>query len=171
MGRIIGVLLLFGGIGGYLYSWIKVQKSTQRRIEELQVFLQKSIFTMESESTKIIQLFRDYSCEDSVITDTLQEIAYRLNQNRYPKGQSVWEEVLEEKKQSWNIDGETLEIVKNAGNGFFGRNRSENICFLQKSLKELEIQSKKKKEKDTKERKVWIPVGMLGGIMLTIIFI
>jgi len=62
-------------------------------------------------------------------------------------------------------------LLIRAGEGFFGRTCEENLCFLQKVIEELEIERKKSKEADKNERKVWIPVSMLGGIMLTILFL
>lgn len=171
MGKVMGISFLFIGIIGYLYQWIQKQKIQQKRLEIFMVFLQKTIFAMETENIKIIPYFLQYQSEDEVISETLKEIAYRLQKNIYPKGQSAWEEVFGEKKQSWGLDHETYAIMVGVGNGFFGRNREENICFLQKSLKELEIQNRKIKEKNAKERTVWIPVGMLSGVMIVILFL
>lgn len=179
MGKIIGIALVFCGIVGVLYQWIASQKAKQLHLEECILFLQKSIFAMESEKVKLIDYFAKYVSRDSRITrksetaleKSLHEIAKRLASNTYPNGQSVWEEVLKEEEQNWALDKETFGVVLHAGASFFGRSREENICFLQKSLRELEQQQAKMKEKDAQERKVWIPVGMLGGLMITILFI
>lgn len=171
MGKVIGILLLFIGIAGYLYDWMSAQKMRERKVEEFLVFLHKVMFAMDTENIKIIPYFLQYKSEADVLNDSLQEIAYRLQQNIYPKGQSVWEEVFMEKEQNWALDEETFGFMIHAGNGFFGKNRSENICFLQKSIKEIELQEKKNKEKNAQERKVWIPVGMLSGIMIAILFV
>lgn len=171
MGKVIGILLLFSGIVGFLYDWIKAQKVRQNRVEEFLVFLHKAMFAMDTENIKLIPYFYQYKSEDEVLSETLQEIAYRLQQNIYPEGRSVWEEVFREKEQNWDLDEETFGFIINAGNGFFGKNRSENICFLQKGIKEIELQEKKNKEKNAQERKVWVPVGMLSGIMVVILFI
>lgn len=170
MGQIVGIILVLGGIAGGLYQWMEVQKQRQKRVEEFMLFLHKAMFAMESEKIKVIEFFSKYKSEDLQITKTLQEIAYRLSQNIYPKGQFVWEEVLKEEKMNWNLDEETFGLVLSTGTGFFGRTREENISFLQKRLRELEKEQIRIKEKDAKDRKVWVPVGMLSGIMLTILF-
>lgn len=178
MGKIVGLLLVLGGVTGYLYSWICMQRKKERQLEEFIVFLQKSIFAMETEKVRVIEYFGNYESmkqirgkTESVLGKTLQEIAKRLATNTYPNGQFVWEEVLKEEKQNWALDGETFGVVLAAGAGFFGRSCQENICFLQKSIKELEMRKMKIKEKDVQERKVWVPVGMLGTVMLLIIFV
>lgn len=143
------------------------------------LFFQKSIGVMETERIRVMDYFEKYASqningenmETQLLQTSLREIARRLATNTYPNGQMVWEEVFMEEKQNLAFDQETFSVILQAGNGFFGRSREENIRFLKKSVRELEIQQKKLKEKDTKERKVWVPVGMLGAVMLAILFV
>ncbi len=171
MWKAIGMMCLFGGIVSFLYDWVLRQKMRHNRLEEFIIFLQKSSFAMEEEKVRIIDYFESYRSRDCVLEETLKEIANRLKKNIYPNGQMVWEEVFGEKKEKWNYDEEILSLILAAGNGFFGKRRSENLCFLRKSIQQLEMQRDKQREKDAQERKVWIPVGMLSGIMLMIILI
>ena len=169
MGKIVGCVLLLVGIAGGLYQWIVLQRECQMRIEAFCIFLHKTIFCMETEKIKIVDYFAKYRSTDEVMTESFQEISKRLYENTYPNGEMVWEEVIKERK--WNLDEETYSIVLKCGKGFFGRSRAENICFLKKQLEELECQQKQNNERDTKERKVWVPVSMLSGILLIIILI
>ena len=168
MGKIVGIVLLFLGIGSGLYQWIELQRERQMRIEEFCLFLYKSMFLMQSEKIKVIEHFDRYTSRDAKINESLQEISIKLRENLYPDGQVVWEEVIKEKV--WDLDQETMLLILKSGNGFFGRNREENICFLKRQLEELEKQKIKSKERDAKERKVWVPVGMLSGVMVVILF-
>lgn len=165
MWRLIGGALLVFGVTGLLYNWIFEQREKQKRLEKIILFLQKSIYDMETEKIKVIDYFAKQEFK------VLKEISNRLSTNTYPNGQSVWEEVFEEEKQNLSFDKETFQIILQAGNGFFGRSRDENISFLKKSLKELEVQQANIKAKDAQERKVWVPVGMLGAVMIVIVFL
>lgn len=171
MGKIIGMLGILAGIAYLLYLWILEQKSKHRRMEELIVFLQRSIFAMEEERIYIIDYFKNYVSREKILEESLHEIAEDLEKNVYPDGRMVWENVFLRKKQEWGLDAYTYEIVTGMGKGFFGRCRGENVCFMQRDLLKLEEQLGKRRETDAKERKVWIPVGMLGGIMLMIILV
>lgn len=179
MGKIVGIFFVLGGVAGVLHSWMIQQKERQMRLEEMVRFLQKSVFAIEREKIKIVEYFARYGDRDGRMLDknerilekTLHEIAKRLATNTYPMGHSAWEEVFKEEEQNWALDKETFEVVLQAGKGFFGRSRAENICFLQKSIQELEKRQEKIKEKDVQERKVWVPVGMLGTVMIMILFI
>lgn len=169
MGKVVGFILVLAGLSGSLYQWMEVQKERQKRTEEFNLFLHKVIFAMEKENMKIIDYFGNYQSKNLEITETLQEISTQLSKHIYPDGQMVWEMVLKEREKKWDLDKEMFEIILKTGMGFFGRSKEENICFLKKRLDELEEQQRKRKEKDAKERKVWIPVTMLSGVMLTIL--
>lgn len=171
MGKLLGIALIMGGVSGCIYHWQNEQRNRRERIGAFILFLQKTRFTMETENQKIGHLLKNYPTKDTVLKETLSEIVNRLQFHIYPNGPTVWEEVFREKEQNWNVDEETFGLMIDAGNGFFGKSRGENICFLQKSIRALEEQEKKNREKDAKERKVWIPVGMLSGTMLVILLI
>lgn len=171
MEKIIVSVIVFYGVSSFLYQWMQNQKLRQQHLDAFLVFLQKSLYAMEKEKIRLVSYFQEYQGADEVLTESLREIGYRLSQNQYPHGEMVWEEVFIEYKNRWNCDEETFALLINAAHGFFGGSRKENMCFLQKSIKELEMQQKKIKEKDIQERKVWLPVGMLGSLMFLIVFI
>ena len=64
-----------------------------------------------------------------------------------------------------------FQIVINVGRGFFGRSREENIAYLKKYLDELERQRLIIHEREVQKRKIWVPVGMLGTMMVMILFL
>lgn len=171
MGKLIGIAFFFCGILGGLKNWIGNQNEKQKRLDSFILFLQRSIFAIETENVKVIDYFAKSITQDSRMNDTLHEIAYRLSLHIYPDGSEVWKEVFQEKKEDWNLNEECFELILKAGIGFFGRNKTENVLFLQKSVMELENQKKKLKEKNIQERKVWVPVSVLGGMMLMILFV
>ena len=179
MWKLLGASLVLGGVAGVLYSWCCEQKEKQKRLENMLFFLKKSVYVMQRERIKVAELLLKYieqnkseqRNKEKVLVSTLEEILKRLSTNTYPSGQMVWEEVLQEEKKNWNLDPEIYAILVQAGNGFFGQSREENVNFLEKSIKELEEQQAKLKLKNAQERKVWVPVGMLGTMMVIILFL
>ena len=175
----LGIVLLLSGTAGVLYSWIDAQRESQKRLENIIFFLHKSVYAMQTEKIRVVDLFERYiehdkwkrEKKDIILAQILNEIRQRLLSNTYANGQMVWEEVFKEKEEKLHFDNEVFPIIVQAGNGFFGRTREENIRFLEKSINELEVQQKKLKVKSEQERKVWIPVGMLGSVMLVLLFI
>ena len=179
MWKLVGILSLLAGTVGLLYSWISVEKEKLRYLEDMIGFLQRSVYVMQKEKVKVADYFERYLEQELLCRErrneslekALREMIQRLSSNTYPCGQMVWEEVFREEEQNLKFGREVFEIIVQAGNGFFGRCREENINSLEKSIKELELQKTKRKEKHAQERKVWIPVGMLGTLMVVILFL
>ena len=175
MWKFLGVALLLGGVAGVLHSWVDEQHRNQLRLEYFIFFLQRSLYVMQTEKIRIIDYFERYiersNKDDKALENVLAEIVKRLSLNIYPNGQFVWESVFQENEKNWNFDTEIFGIIVQAGNGFFGRTREENINFLEKSIKELERQQAKMKQNNVQERKVWIPVGLLSALMLAILLL
>ena len=169
MGKVVGIVLVLGGIAGGLYQWIVTQNEEQKRIEEFCFFLHKTIFGMKSEKLRMIEHFEKYHNRDPGWQLVFQEISKRLKGNIYPNGVTVWESVLNE--TDWGLNDEIFEVMLKCGNGFFGKTKEENISFLKKQLEELEKLQKREREKNAKERNVWVPVGMLSGLMFVILFL
>lgn len=163
------------GMTGVLYTWDSEQREKQKILVRVLLFFQKSRYVMRVEKIKIVDYFTKYieqnlcEKEDMGLKRVLEKINNRLLSNTYPNGQRVWEEVFEEEKQTLHFDKELLQIVVQAGNGFFGRSREENVSFLDKCIEELEQQQIILRKKYIQERKVWVPVGMLGTIMVIIL--
>lgn len=175
MWKVIGIILLLAGTAGVLQTWITAQRYSQTQLETFKVFLQKSLYVMQAEKIKVVDYFERYIVQleqkDDALIHILEEIVNRLSLNTYPSGLMIWEDVFKENEKTWNFDAEMFQIIVQAGNGFFGRTKEENIKFLEKYIKELEKQQERIKQKNEQERKVWIPVGMLGTLMLVILFI
>lgn len=179
MWKLLGIAGMLGGMAGVLHSWVCEQRAKQKWIEDFLLFLKKTRHVMQTEKIRVVEYFTKYASQDiscqredaATLAKVLEEMARRLSTNTYPNGQMVWEEVFEEEKRNFPFDQELFQIVVQAGNGFFGRSRKENISFLEKSIRELEQHQITSKEKQLQERKVWIPVGMLGTVMLVILFL
>ena len=92
MWRYLGISLILGGTAGVLYSWTYEQKRRVKRLEEFMLFLQKSIFAMETEKIKVVDYFVRYICQsrlrgenrETSLEKILEEIIKRLSANTYP---------------------------------------------------------------------------------------
>ncbi|MBR4025940.1 MAG: hypothetical protein IKJ01_00085, partial [Lachnospiraceae bacterium] len=149
--------------------WITRQKTRQRKLHEMEIFFRKAIYAMEEEKARWIVFFENYESRECIVMETLHEIAFRLRQNIYPKGEDAWEAVFMEKKNMWDCSESSFHLLLQSGHAFFGKSRKENSCFLQSYLRQLEECQAQEKQKFQEEKKVWIPVSMLGGCMMVII--
>ena len=171
MWKIIGILFFGMGMIGELYEWIARNKNRQKRLEEMRIFLTKARYAMEEEKVRWIPFFFNYESQDEIVMQTLQEIAKRLEEHRYRYGEEAWKSVFLEKKREWDCKEGSFQVLMKMGSAFFGRSRQENGEFMERYIRQLEECRKKEKETFAEERKVWIPVSVLGGVMLVIMLI
>ena len=171
MWKIIGIILFGAGLMGEVYEWIAKNKSREKRLEEMSFFLKKARYAMEEEKVRWIPFFKNYKSKDTVVTQTLHNIAQCLEEHRYPYGEDAWKAVFLEKKREWNCKEACFQMLMQMGNAFFGRSRQENADFMERYSNQLEEWIKKEKEQFTEERKVWIPVSLLGGVMIVIMLV
>lgn len=126
---------------------------------------------MEETRRPWILFFEDYEGEDACVMEFVRELAVRLRENRYPKGELAWQEVLKEQREKWDFSKETFDILLKSGSAFFGQSQQENLELFRLYTTLLMECKEKEKCEFAEKRKIWIPVGALGGIMVVIILI
>ncbi len=171
MGKsLVCIGLFLGGIAYMLYSWVAEQKKRERQLEELIFFLEKLNFAMKERKCRVISFLESYPAREESFARLLKALEASLKYHRYPRGEEAW--VAAVKDQGYlSYKEELQDLVLKAGGGIFGMNLEENVHFLKISIKELKDYAKKEKQKVCNDRKVWIPVSLLGGAMLIIIWV
>uniref|UniRef100_UPI004056694C hypothetical protein n=1 Tax=Agathobacter sp. TaxID=2021311 RepID=UPI004056694C len=171
MWKVVGILLFGAGIMGEIQEWIKRNKERQKRLDEMLVFLKKARYAMEQEKVRWIPFFKEYQSADKTVTETLHEVGACLEQHIYPYGEEAWKAVFLEKKRQWDCSETCFEVLTQMGCVFFGRSRQENEAFMDSCIRRLEECKAEEKKKFAEEKKVWIPVSVLGSMMFVIMLL
>ena len=169
--KIIGILILGTGILGLIHDWLYRHQIRRKRMEELMSFFRKAIYAMEETKTPWILFFDAYEGNDICVTESVHEVSKKLKENRYPKGELAWQDAMEEREKEWDFSKEAFELLLASGNAFFGKSQKENLELMRMYMKLFEECEKRETQSFGEKKKVWIPVGALGGIMLVIILI
>ena len=170
MWKVLGAVCVLAGVAGILYNWTLEQKKKEQRLDAFLFFVRKAIFAIDTEKARIIPLFSSYDGEPQ-LTQILHKVAQELSLNVNPKGEKVWENIFLEEEKHLGFEPEVLQMIVQMGKGFFGRSREENITFLKKYVEEIEEQKKTISIRDKQARKIWVPLGMLGALMIIILFL
>ena len=169
--KLVAITIIATGIAGFIRDWICRCQTRRKRLEELLAFFRKAIYAMEETKVHWITFFEEYEGNDACINQSIHEVAERLKQNCYPKGEMAWKEVMEEKKAKWDFSKESQTLLIASGSAFFGKSQRENAECMRLYMKLLDLQREKECKEFAEKKKVWIPVGALGGIMLVIILV
>lgn len=167
----IGAVAILLAACGFLFSW---QESVKLRITHLRAlcsFYHRAHYAFEAEKMHCIDFFATCSVKDMVFRETLEILCELLDTYAYPTGEEAWEAAFLSRRMEWGLASEEWELVINSGKAFFGKNLIENLeqmdGYREQLLEYLALEEKNFREK----KKVFTPVGLLGGIMLIIILI
>ena len=94
-----------------------------------------------------------------------------LLSHTYSTGQEVWEEVLEKYKSVLGVPEDAYQIFIRAADGFFGTNSRQAQQCIQACTGMLECVIKEEQKNYREKRRVYMPVGMLTGVMIVILLI
>lgn len=159
------------GFCGAIKEWIQKNVNRDKRMEDILSFLRKAVYAMEETHTPWIRFFEEYASGDQEVTDAIHEVGFRLKENRYPKGELAWQDVMTEKREVLDLSMEAFELVYRLGEAFFGKSQKENLELLNLYMKLLSQCKEKERIAFAEKKKLWIPVGALGGVMIIIILI
>lgn len=98
-------------------------------------------------------------------------IAKRLMEKRDGTGEAVWREEFESCQKELGLNEEETEIIKNAGNAFFGKSMDENRKHLSLTLERLDFVIENTRKEQKEKQKVYQTVSVICGLMLIILLI
>jgi stage III sporulation protein AB len=128
-------------------------------------------YGLRSEHSRLYPFFEQYETGHREISDFLAEVCRRLQLNCYPSGQQVWQQVLKEKRKELLLSGEAYEIVRQAGDAFFGGSSRENLHTVHICRERMEQCLAGARGALAGKRRVCIPAGMFGGVVLIILLL
>ena len=169
--KIMGILCIAIGIAGYSFDWISRHITRRKRMEEILIFLRKAAYAMEETHTPWIRFFEEYQSGDLCVTESIHEVARRLKENCYPRGELAWRDVVTEKEKTYDLSKEAFELLFHSGDAFFGKSQKENLELLNLYKKEFYECKERERMEFAEKKRVWIPVGALGGVMIIIVLI
>ena len=79
--------------------------------------------------------------------------------------------VFKEWEKKFALKEEAGHTLRAAGDAFFGENSQENLRCMQGCRQRMEKCVEKEREEFVRQRSVYMPVGMLTGLMLVILLV
>lgn len=171
MERLIGMLLILTGVGGMLLSW---HEKKYRQLAVMQAAIRlfsRWQYALTKEQMRLYDFLEACEGEFPELSSLLREVRERLQENRYPSGALVWQQVLGQQRSFLSLEPEASRILMDAADGFFGNTRETCIRCMEVCRCRMEEELKKEKSEMDRRWKVYMPVGMLGGVILIILLI
>lgn len=168
MGKLIGTVLILLGCAGLLEGWRARQRRRQRTAAEFMRLLGGWGHSLQREKMRLLDFLTQFAGATPQMQAFLAQLCQAIAERRSPTGEELWRCALEENRRPLELDDALFELLLPAGGAFFGRCREENIQCALASRKRLEEQLADEQAEFKRKQKVYMPVGMLGGLLLVI---
>lgn len=171
MGKLTGIALILCGCGGILVNWYERQKRRQRTAA---VFIQLLVsweYSLEREKMRLSDFLEQYTTGNTRMDAFLETLNRTLKTCSFPTGDVLWREVLEQYREDLDLSDTIWEFMCSASGAFFGSNRKESMQCAEATRRRIEEQLAEERREFVRRQKVYMPVGMLGGVLLVILLI
>ena len=101
----------------------------------------------------------------------LTELKNILEKNCYSTGKKAWDRVLDKNRKSLLLGEETKQIFRNAGEAFFCESSRESMRISRVCIRRMEKILALKREELRRKCRVYLPAGMLLGVMIIILLL
>ena len=169
--KLVGIAIVMTATAGILFSWQEKERARIRRLKELGRFLDRTYYAMETEHVRIIAYAQQYETTEEVFSRTLKHLAELLRKNTYASGEEAWIAACKEEEKNWAFGQDAWEVLLSCGAALFGRNLAENLNMLSGMQKRTEKIIEEESCQFAEKKKVFLPVGMLGGVMIIVILL
>lgn len=171
MEKLVGMLCILVGCGGMMISWQEKKRRQQIFMRECIRLFARWKFALSKEHMRLYDFLEEYDGRSPEMEQLLLQLKEQLKKNCYPSGNQVWQELLREKRALLPLGDEAYRILLDAGDAFFGSS-SEDCLRCIKACGERMEEALAEEKKDMEQKwKVYMPVGMLGGMILIILLI
>jgi hypothetical protein len=154
-----------------IVCWLEGERRRLAMMEEcIRLFAQWD-FALRSGHIRLYQFLEQYESGQPEFEKALAEVSRLLRQNCYSSGREVWLCVMGERRKKLSLSGEAYEIFLKAGDAFFCGSSGESLHTMASCRERMEACLTKARGELAGKRRVYIPMGMLGGVVLIILLV
>ena len=169
--KIVGSAVFLAGVAGTLLSWNIRKMAPIRRIQIWIDFMNATEYAMEIDHVNMTIYMEQATINEPVLMQTIRETGMLLKRKQVPFGEEAWEKVCEKYRKEWDMSEEVWSLILSCKHVFFGKNLTENIEKSKEIRKRLNGLLEEEKRRFAEQKKIYIPVGMLGSCMFLLIFL
>lgn len=171
MGKLTGIVLIICGCGGFLVNWYERQKKSQGAAAAFAQLLASWEYCLEREKMRLSDFLEQYTAGNDLLDDFLETLNRTMKTCSFPTGDALWREILKQYREDFDASDVIWELMISASGAFFGGNRRESMQCAKATRRRIEEQLMEERREFVRRQKVYMPVGMLGGVLLVILLI
>lgn len=119
----------------------------------------------------VVRFLSFYETADASMQAFLDEVCVCMRSHQNPSGQKIWQDCLRKHKRELQIGQEGWEILTSAAGAFYGESSAENLRCNEICRKRMEKFLAESRLEFFKKQRVYLPVGMLTGVVMIILLV
>lgn len=171
MGKLIGSLCILTGCTVLVASWMEHMKRRGQCMLEIIRFLGDWEYCLQIKKMRVPAFLETYPFAVPEFRLMMEDIRTGLLSHSYPTGQEVWRGALEKHKSALGLPEEACQILMRSADGFFGAGSRQAQQCIRTCIQMMESVSEQERKNYREKRKVYMPVGMLTGVMIVILLL
>ena len=171
MRKLLGMLLMLVGWWMGLYRGTQAQRKRQAFMEACIRLFAGFAYAVEVGHVRLYDFLEGFETGQEQLSDFLADLKKLLQENQYAGGQAAWRAAMEKNCPVQEIRGEAREILMASAEAFFGTSSQESLRCIEVCRRRMEECLERERKEYRKKRRVYMPVGMLSGLMLVILLI
>lgn len=171
MGRSIGIVLILIGCAGSLLQWMEGEKQRQSLMAEWVRLFARWEYVLKQQPVPLYEFLHFYETDLQPVHTFLEDVCTDMRMHACPSGKQIWQENLRRHKKTLRADGEMWEILLTAARAFYGESSMENIRCSVLCQKRTEQHLADTRAEFARKKRVYMPVGMLTGVVLVILLV
>jgi stage III sporulation protein AB len=165
------MLLILAGCLGTLLAWRQSERRKQAMMEECIRLFSRWCYGVKKEKIRLYDFWETYETNQPPMGELLQTVCEQLQQNCYASGQQVWRKTLSEQRKQLLLTGEAYTVFCDAGDGFFAYSSKESLRCMEACQERMEQTLLQEREEFFKKQRIYMPAGMMGGMILIILLV
>lgn len=171
MARIFGTVLILAGCAGFLYKWAEGEKARQRMAGEWIRLFVRWEYALEQEHVRLYDFLSFYETADASMQAFLDEVCVCMRNHQNPSGQKIWQDCLQKHKRELQVGQEGWETLRLPREHFMAK-AVQRICNANEICrKRMEKFLAESRLEFLKKQRVYLPVGMLTGVVMIILLV
>lgn len=169
--RLAGIFGIMFGMYGILLCWNQQKQQKICTLEAVCFLLKRAKYALGVEQQRVIDFFSQVKTGDALLDEFCRNFSAALQEHTYKTGEQAWSALWRKNDKKAGLGKEELSFVQESGKVFFGKSRQEIIDFSENYEKRCEELIGSCRAEYKEQRKVYIPVSVLSGVMLIIILL
>lgn len=171
MVKLLGIFIILAGVAGGIYSWLDLKKKRIANIQAVIELLTNAGYQLGRDNRKTIDFFQENNSDNETINNLCKDVHKMLVAHALPTGEDIWKCSVKKNGDALYFGRNEMKILNGLGEAFFASYGEEKLNRINTFKEQFEDILQSENKKSAEQKKLYVPLWGIGGVLLIIILI